>query len=47
MVAVAPERCRDVTVVTPPACRADVNQDGGVTVQDLFDFLSSYFAGCP
>lgn len=47
MVAVAPERRRPEPVVTPPTCRADVNQDGGVTVQDLFDFLSSYFAGCP
>lgn len=47
MVAIAPEARREVAVVTPPTCRADVNQDGGVTVQDLFDFLSSYFAGCP
>lgn len=47
MVAVAPERIRMDRVITPPVCRADVNQDGGVTVQDLFDFLTSYFAGCP
>jgi hypothetical protein len=30
-----------------PACTADFNRDGTATVQDLFDFLSSWFAGCP
>lgn len=29
------------------ACPADFNLSGAVTVQDIFDFLASYFAGCP
>lgn len=28
-------------------CPADFNQSGAVTVQDIFDFLGAYFAGCP
>ncbi|MCC6320612.1 MAG: alpha/beta hydrolase [Phycisphaerales bacterium] len=28
-------------------CRANINQVGGLTVQDLFDFLSAYFGGNP
>lgn len=32
--------------VTQP-CRADFNQSGGISVQDIFDFLTAYFAGCP
>ncbi len=28
-----------------PACPADFNRDAAVTVQDIFDFLSDYFAG--
>lgn len=28
-------------------CRPDFNNDGTVTVQDLFDYLNSYFSGCP
>lgn len=30
-----------------PCCRADYNQQSGVTVQDVFDFLSAWFAGNP
>ena len=30
----------------PPVCRADFNGGGGVTVQDIFDFLNAYLAGC-
>jgi N-acetylneuraminic acid mutarotase len=30
-----------------PACRADYNQDGHLAVQDIFDFLSGWFSGCP
>jgi hypothetical protein len=30
-----------------PACPADFNNSGGVSVQDIFDFLAAYFAGCP
>ena len=32
---------------TMPCCKADFNQAGGVTVQDIFDFLSAYFAAAP
>lgn len=28
-------------------CDADFNRSGSVSVQDIFDFLSAYFAGCP
>ncbi len=31
----------------PPACPADFNNSGSVTVQDIFDFLAAYFAGDP
>lgn len=30
-----------------PRCDADINGSGALTVQDLFDFLAAYFAGCP
>ncbi len=30
---------------TAPCCRANFNQVGGLSVQDIFDFLSAYFAG--
>jgi len=29
------------------ACPADINRSGQVTVQDIFDFLAAWFAGCP
>jgi hypothetical protein len=29
------------------ACPADFNNSGTVSVQDIFDFLAAYFAGCP
>jgi hypothetical protein len=32
---------------TTPCCKADFNQTGGVTVQDIFDFLAAWFAGDP
>lgn len=32
--------------VTQP-CRADFNQSGGVGVQDIFDYVTAFFAGCP
>ncbi|MCC6321938.1 MAG: hypothetical protein IT438_10950 [Phycisphaerales bacterium] len=40
------------TVCTPivgvnRCCRADFNASGALSVQDLFDFLTAYFAGCP
>jgi len=28
-------------------CPGDFNNSGSVSVQDIFDFLSAYFAGCP
>ena len=30
-----------------PTCRADINNSGSATVQDVFDFLAAWFAGCP
>jgi len=30
-----------------PRCRADFNNNGSVSVQDVFDFLAAYFANCP
>jgi hypothetical protein len=30
--------------IAPPACRADFNGSGAVTVQDIFDFLAAYFS---
>ncbi len=33
------------TIVVPPICHADFNRDGRVAIQDIFDFLNSWFAG--
>jgi hypothetical protein len=33
-------------MVQPTPCPADFNEDGAVTVGDIFDFLNSWFAGC-
>ncbi len=30
-----------------PVCRADFNGQNGVDVQDIFEFLNAWFAGCP
>ncbi len=30
-----------------PSCSADINRDGVVNVQDVFDYLSQWFTGCP
>ena len=30
-----------------PRCRADFNGSGVLNVQDIFDFVSAWFAGCP
>lgn len=30
-----------------PSCPADFNHSGAVTVQDVFDYLTAYFNGCP
>ncbi len=37
----------DSAVLTRPICRADINRSGAVTPQDLFDFLSAWFALAP
>ena len=34
------------TLTLQRSCRADFNGVGGVTVQDIFDFLSAWFLGC-
>jgi len=34
-------------VRTTPCCEANYNKVGGITVQDLFDFLADWFAGSP
>jgi hypothetical protein len=30
-----------------PTCAADFNRDNSVSVQDIYDFLTGWFAGCP
>ncbi len=37
--------CNASGVNTAPCCFADYNKAGGVTVQDIFDFLTDYFTG--
>jgi len=34
-------------VVTAQSCPADIDRNGSVTVQDMFDFLAAWFADCP
>ncbi len=34
-------------VINGQVCPADFNKSGVVSVQDIFDFLAAYFAGCP
>ncbi|MCC6320543.1 MAG: hypothetical protein IT438_03800 [Phycisphaerales bacterium] len=41
-----PENIRSVLFIGP-ACVGDFNGTGGVTVQDIFDFLGAYFANDP
>jgi len=36
---------RGIAYLRPAPCRADFNGAGGVTVQDIFDFLAAYFSG--
>ena len=49
IVAVEPAVDRTSQSGTSPGgtCAADINHSGSVTVQDVFDFLSAWFAGCP
>lgn len=42
---VAAPGCNQPGNATTPCCRADYNKAGGVTVQDIFDFLAAYFNG--
>lgn len=44
-VAIDDNRTRLPTASAP--CPGDIDRNGEVTVQDLFDFLGSWFAGCP
>lgn len=37
----------NITISTTPRCRADFNAIDGVTVQDLFEFLSAWFQSDP
>ncbi len=37
--------CNTAGVLNTPCCFADYNKAGGVTVQDIFDFLTDYFSG--
>lgn len=37
----------EYTVSVDAGCAADFNHSGGIEVQDIFDFLASWFAGCP
>jgi hypothetical protein len=39
--------CNSGGSATTPCCYADYNKAGGITVQDIFDFLNSWFAGDP
>ncbi len=37
--------CNAVGNTTTPCCKADFNQSGSVSVQDIFDYLAAWFAG--
>jgi hypothetical protein len=39
--------CNTPRSTTSPCCYADYNKTGGITVQDIFDFLGDWFAGSP
>ncbi len=39
--------CNSTGVTNTPCCYADYNKAGGVTVNDIFDFLNDWFAGSP
>jgi hypothetical protein len=36
-----------VTIHVITECKADFNRSGTVSIQDIFDFLSAWFTGCP
>ncbi len=37
----------NLTITLLPDCPGDANHSGGLEVQDIFDFLNFWFAGCP
>jgi hypothetical protein len=39
--------CNATATSNTPCCVADFNKTGGVTVQDIFDFLGAWFGGSP
>jgi hypothetical protein len=39
--------CHSSGVATAPCCHADYNKLGGITVQDIFDFLTDWFNSSP
>jgi hypothetical protein len=39
--------CNAAGSTTTPCCYPDYNKVGGITVQDIFDFLNDWFAGSP
>ena len=45
--ATASSTCNSGSVSNTPCCYADYNKANGITVQDIFDFLSDWFAGSP
>ncbi len=34
-------------IINGQSCAADFNHNGGLDIQDIFDFLNGWFAGCP
>lgn len=39
--------CNSGAISNAPCCYADYNKVGGITINDIFDFLSDWFAGSP
>lgn len=44
---VAVEKGEEAGNTSVPTCSADFNRDNTVSVQDIYDFLTGWFAGCP
>lgn len=40
-------RSNPAGLIVTENCPADYNGSGSITVQDIFDYLAAYFAGCP
>ena len=40
-------RSNPAGLIVTENCPADFNGSGSITVQDIFDYLAAYFAGCP